>query len=707
MMLRIVTALLIVLFSIHAFGTGALLTLNYPDEGSYIDPIDFMVAVSINDSLETPITAGDIEQGFKLTVNGVSVTNGLTFTDGVALFRPDDPSVFVKSGPCRIAATYSHASLSAEASWGLSILYPEDAVKDMEAGKSKLKQNGRVFTTFTHNTLAGDARYDIAGGAAYRLSYGKWRTTADLYLTNEESDKSQPRNVYTLGIAYSKNFELRLGDVAPSFNRLAINGQRLRGLELNTALYSKRGNKFLSLDAAYGEAVRSVNPYLRNQSDTAYAPGTFSRSLFCARLASGAGEYFQLGLMLVKGRDDTGSIHRNINDKADSSVSFSTDRPKDNVIIGADISSSFLRERVTLFGSYLLSLYSRDITHGSLTKAELESAMGPEELSIDPESFGKYLMFNTSTTPIYLGEGIMNSAALEGGMRVNLYGNTFSQYLEVKYVDIGPNYYSMAAPLLGSSKTGFSINERLTLMNSCISVNGNFENYTNGAGSALVKTDENSFGFSLSLMHSQSLPTLSLGYQGSGVKNSDERFGFDNSVGMFNASSRYTLNTKRGQTHNFQLYTALTGITNGWNSIIFEQDTAGTGYHVSDSTRDTSLSVKTQIYSLAWSTDIPDNPLKFNGSLMINSGSREFVKLFSLNGGTTFALLPEKLTLSGNVSYSSLLRPFDSDSKNQFRFRYGAFYRPHTLHTVRFEGSALAGTGKPDFRNSLHYEFRF
>ena len=119
------------------------------------------------------------------------------------------------------------------------------------------------------------------------------------------------------------------------------------------------------------------------------------------------------------------------------------------------------------------------------------------------------------------------------------------------------------------------------------------------------------------------------------------------------------------------------------------------------------MSVSTQLYSLAWSMALPEKPLTFNGSFMANSGSRDFVRVLSWSGGANYNIVPGKLTVSSQLAFSSLHRPTDSETRSQLRFKYGASYRPNVNHTLRFDGSTLNGTGKPDFRNHFYYEFRF
>lgn len=672
--------------------------INYPEENEFVRGEDFFLVVSIIDSLHHPIPASIMESRVEIRCDNTPIKEGLEYQDGVLIWRPINPDRMTGVHTLYLSLKDDANQVSGEKSWSLTVL---DSKQDDTVKTSPLTHCGRLFADMTQFRLNGKPSMEYSGGGFYRGTFGKWHYATDLYLSSLESRHEQPRNIYQIALGYGKYFDFKAGDISPQMNAFVFSGQRLRGLELSTRLFTSKGINVLSLQAAYGQAKRAVDPRLTLNGDTNWIYGTYKRNLWSVRTAFGYGEHFQLGLFALKGRDDTASIHQakdSVQAQTGSILQIKGDTPKDNAVIGADISSMMFRQKFELFGLYALSLYTRDISHGAITKEDIKKSIG--DIPVDPASLSSFIIFNTSTTPISpYPAGILNSSAYQGGARLRLPFTSLEENAEFRYEMIGVNYYSMGAPLLGVARQGFSISDRVSILQNRVLFNVEMAHYQNSDGTGGEKTQESRYGFQTMIYNGPNWPGFSAGYQLTRAENKDTLYGFDNGVGMLTLSGNYKFTAPAGFKSRAQLFLASTGIQNDWYRVTLDS--------TSPISSDTSLKMSTLLYSLSLSTEFPQMPLRLTGSFMNNSGNRSFVRLSTWSLLAGYSLMQKKLQLTAGSALQFMKLPPYSESKKQLRFQYGASYSFLEKHSLEFNGAVLSGIAKPDVTHKFYYEFRF
>ena len=690
--------LLLFIFLISAANPASpIIIVNYPEETEFIQSSDFFLVVSLMDSSGKPLSATDISTNAGLLFDNLPVKEGLDAQEGVLFWKP--VTIKNQSGSHSAMLIYkdNRGNTIAQKSWTISLLSND---KKEDGAKSKTGQSGRVFANASQYGLSHDHTFELSGGGAYRGYFNKWHYSADLYQSSLESKRAQPRNIYQVSFGYGKYFDLKAGDVSPQMNPLVLYGQRVRGVELSTHLYTGRGINFLNLNASYGEVRRAVDPYRNTGLDTNWVYGTFRRSLWSARMGLGYGEAFQFGLFVMKGRDDTTSI-RQAKDSIPVGTNFvqlKGESPKDNAVIGADISSMMFKNRLELFGVYALSLYTRDISTGPITKDDLKSI---GDVPVDPSSLSSFIIFNTSSTPISpYTAGILNSSAYQGGARLRLPFTQLEENAEFRYEMVGVNYYSMGAPLLGTARQGFAFSDRLGFLNNRILFSFNAGVHKNNDGTSGHATSQTEFSFQTSVYNGPDWPGFTLGYNSNVAENKDTVYGFNNGVGMFTLSGTYRFNAPAGFKSQAQAFLAHTGISNKWNMVSFDANS-------STLVHDTSLSLSTLMYSITLSTEFPSTPLSISATMLNNSGNRNFVRLSTWSLNSRYELIAEKLNLTAGAALQTTKLPLDDKSRNQLRLMYGGTYSFLARHSIQYDGSLLSGIGKPDVINKLFYEFRF
>ncbi len=356
------------------------------------------------------------------------------------------------------------------------------------------KMRAHVYTDLMYEET-GDKGNRVAMAGA-ELS-GKWKSFAyrgNLFFTSLEDRHFQPRNRFSFSIS-NKWIGVAGGDVYPRYNELILAGKRVRGVNgyLHLGL--------VNLDVVYGQTQRSVKTaWTRIPGGTdadslqVNRYGTFSQTLIGVRPSLGDGRHFQLGLTLVKIKDDTGSVAAGL-------------LPKDNLIIGPDVKLSLLRDRIVLTAQAAVSAITQDIYPGAVTSDDVERAFGDDfELPLDPQTLDNLLIINDSTIPLNPLDG--GSLAYLVNLRVNL----LQQFLNVGYRSIGSEYISLANPWLRKDLRGFFINDRLRFLSNRVYLTLGYEQYADNFSeqNANPAIDLRTLNYALTLLPGENYPQLNI-----------------------------------------------------------------------------------------------------------------------------------------------------------------------------------------------------
>lgn len=339
------------------------------------------------------------------------------------------------------------------------------------ATERNLPFTGKVYAEFRNEKFA-DTSYAVTNvGGNISGKFGPLKYNGRVFFTSRENPDFQPRNRMFIEVGTSW-IGVKFGDTNPTFNELMLWGRRVRGIEA----YIKLG--IINVEFVTGQINRKVEgiryiahpteqpPYyihpLTGQTITSttgiYQAGTFEQTLMAIRPSFGGGRNFQLGLNLIKVKDDPKSIDNGT-------------KPKDNIVFGPDFLLAFDNHRIELKASAAFSLLADDISTGAASKEDIENLVGDLELPFDPAEFEQYFVLNTSLTPI--DPTGLTSLAYQGSFKFNYFNNN----INVIYKSIGSAYNALANNFIRKDIQGFSVYDQIRLYRNQVYLNIGFEKF--------------------------------------------------------------------------------------------------------------------------------------------------------------------------------------------------------------------------------------
>jgi hypothetical protein len=312
-------------------------------------------------------------------------------------------------------------------------------------------------------------------GAELNGNTGPLNYSASAYFTSLEDKAFQPRNRFVLSAGLPW-FNVTLGDATPYFDELVLWGRRVRGLQagLHTGI--------INLDFVSGETVRS----------TAF---TFKQTLLGLRPSFGSPNGFLLGFTLLKVRDDKNSI----------ATGVTRVTPRDNLVIGTDVTLAFDRRRFQIKASGAWSLMTNDISQGPLSPDSLKK-ISDVDLPFDPKDFEDWFILNESTSPLD-PTGKTSLAYL-----LSLQFNYFNQFITAGYKQIGSEYISFGQTFLRNDIRGFYVNDRFRTLRNRVHFTLGLERYDDHFNNidGRPTTDLTTWQFGVSVFWDPNLPSLNL-----------------------------------------------------------------------------------------------------------------------------------------------------------------------------------------------------
>ncbi len=458
--------------------------------------------------------------GTEEIVLAVSLTNENRVADSstVRIFL-DGRNVTRQATISSILATYEPAKLQPGRHWFKIIAkdlrgrpVPPLVVNFKVSGQAEVEESrnefqGHVFSDLRQENVSKQNESFAMGGGDFSGQYGALRYTGQVFLTSLEDKNFQPRNRYFLSLQ-TKWIGATVGDTHPNFNDLILWGKRVRGI----GGYIHLG--FFNVDAVYGETYRQVEglgsllPVLNTTGDTLKTMagtdstrlsisryGTFRQTILGIRPSFGSGRHFQLGLSLVKVKDDTGSIKYGA-------------MPKDNVVFGPDLRLSFDRGRLVFQAAGAFSLLTNNIYPGPISADEIKDVFNAE-IPIDRVDFEKYLILNDSTTP--LDPSKLTSLAYNAMVKLNYFHNLLS----IGYKSIGSEYTSLANSWIRKDIQGFYFSDRLRLFDNKLYLTFGYEDYLDNFSrdDANPSTSLKTLNYAITVYPGQGLPYLNVSLQ--------------------------------------------------------------------------------------------------------------------------------------------------------------------------------------------------
>ncbi len=326
---------------------------------------------------------------------------------------------------------------------------------------------------FTYNgNIGAGGEYDkeapqSAIGNAEVYLYGNLTDTLNYVLnidaTNEEASDQQRVSIFRFDM-YSPIGGVVLGDTTPSFSDYTIDGDEVFGVHL-LPQFGIIGAEFV-----YGQRKRAV------EADD--GPETFQQFVYGGRLKVGRPNKFLWGLNLLKVKDDKDSI--------DTTAISPT--PKDNLVVGTDVSFSFLEGKISFKAEANGSLLNEDITGGPSTFEDFD-------IGFDPDNWEWLFTINEHVVPLDVP---WPSLAAKGALKLGPFNfspsieNTFN----AEYSYVGPSFFSLANPNILNDRAGFLLSDNIWLLDRMLFLNGSYQNYHDNLEDNLAfETDNIGYSF--------------------------------------------------------------------------------------------------------------------------------------------------------------------------------------------------------------------
>ena len=492
--------------------TGVDYTILSPDPGNTVAQQDVVVAITL---FYDPAEIDTANTSFRMYVDGQDVSEQANASNYFYTYAPDDLS----SGnhQARLMLQKADTALTV-ADWEFSVLNPNRASGAVVTQKNNegWMPQGNVAIAARNQQVGGYTNDALSGNVRLSGQKGNISYSAHGLLTTQEDPRLQPQNRFGASLYIGDWLDLEAGHVYPVLNPLTIAGQRMQGVNagfhawddaLNLRLiYGKlrRGidNLYSSVDVQQQNIQGSQQPVTSYTLDTEDG-GTFRRKIMGGRLGVGGTDKFNFGINILKVEDDTSSIGV-IEDfgtlmqvNPDLAASLNTQQrqdlqqnpkqlsvsgnpaPKGNVVAAADVETNLDNNRIQFEADAAVSLLNQDISEGALTQEAADDLgltldQGTETL-LDRLSWLIIINENMDTLPIRFEQGGGNTAetyfptsilATQSELGLNYYNNNLS----LRYRWVGPSYNSLANTTVRKDIAGFSLSDRVQLMQNRIYV---------------------------------------------------------------------------------------------------------------------------------------------------------------------------------------------------------------------------------------------
>ena len=629
-----------------------------PDEGAVLSAAEVVLAVSF---LTEPLTDS---LGIQLFLDGREVTDEAEISSVLLSYVPQriEPGkhwfkLVVPTDQGILEAKMIHFTVIAEA----------DGMTDSAAAEHRPSFSGSAFAEGRLEQIAdNDESYLFAGGR-FDGQTGPLQYNAVLFLTSLEDRSAQSRNRYSFSIG-TKWLGLSAGDTYPRYNDLILWGKRIRGV----SAYLRLG--FFNLEMTVGQPRRAV------EGDSLKSKlGTFSRNTFAVRPSFGSGKNFQLGLTLVKSRDDSTSIAIG-------------GKPLDNIVVGPDLRLSLDRGRLVFAAVGAMSITTADISGGPIDKDDIDRVFEEEvDLPIDPKELDRYLIINDSTYPINPLEG--TSTAWNVSLRLNYFRNL----LHVGYKSIGSQYYSLTNDWIRTDIAGFYFSDRLRLFSNKLYLTLGYENFKDNLAQedASPSVDLQTLNYSLSWYPGTGYPYISASlqthYRDNGI---DALRTFTQDLGSEGDSS-YVLDFRDNQKHR-DLSLNIGYDLNLWSRVHALQFSL-LNSAMQDRFKSTrpiesqgfyAQEYSTDLWMISWSSQLQQN-LRTTAQFAANRNSvseDSDYRYQTFGGMAEWSFLQRALTAFGELRYTSSENSFELPSSNgltakttseysRLLFRFGGWWQ--------------------------------
>lgn len=493
--------------------------------GESITPDNFFLSISL-----LRVDPAVNRHATKIHIDETDITSIVMFTEDLLLLPPENLPFELSLGKHKVQVTLFDTS---GAHYQTSSLFFTIISKEFEIISAEEKFNYKV-------NLQGESRHENLRNVKNSFNrfsanlsgaYDWIRSNVQLYITSEEKPDVQPQNRYLINVE-TDWLKFGYGDNYPKFPSLIMDGKRLRGFSGALTL------GFINVQTVYGEINRSVEgrliePIARKDypnylSDAIVATNiipidsakygqpfgkvglaTFKRNLFAVRPYFGKGENFQLGFSYLHSKDEI------------SSVEFGA-RPKENVVLGSDLTIGIDNQRILFNAQAAFSLMNNDISTGEFSDALIDSLFGegksfggdPEEIKKLRDIAGKFITVNQFISPLNPQE--LPTLAAEATLGINYFNN----YLKASYIYRGNEFISFGQNFARNDIRGINIYDRIGLIQNRLFISLGYEKLQDNLQKTKIATTTfNNLSASISIFPRIDFPNITLGYSSYSINN--------------------------------------------------------------------------------------------------------------------------------------------------------------------------------------------
>jgi hypothetical protein len=471
---------------------------------------------------ETPIDSTSI----KILLDGMNVTRKAEISPAMVSYSP--AAIAPGEHTVTISARDQLGSAVGPQSWRFQVSGKTEEVAETNSPR---RATGTVYAEMRREKFSGRSLNNTNIGADLSGKTGPLLYSASAYFTSLEDKALQPRNRFVINAGLPW-LQFTLGDATPYYDELILWGRRVRGFQvgLNTG--------WVNLDFITGETVRQVDPFYLTEPDTLNPGqfitkrqrfGTFKQTLLGLRPSFGSRNGFLWGFTVLKVRDDKDSL------PTDSSnvVQYGRVTPRDNLVLGTDVSLALDRRRFEIKASSAWSLMTNDISPGAIDPDSLKN-ISDVDLPFNPKDFEKWFILNESTSP--LDPRGKTSLAYQ----FTLHFNYFNQFLSAGYKQIGSEYVSLGHSFLRNDIRGFFINDRWRLLRNRAFLTLGLERYNDHFKKLddrdRPKTALNTWQLGLAVFWDPNLPSLNFNFRNHSRDNGSDTSTVNNFVREDNAT---------------------------------------------------------------------------------------------------------------------------------------------------------------------------
>lgn len=536
--------------------TGIEVVVLSPEPDEKINKKDVVIAISLFSD-----NAIDVKN-LRLKLDGDDITAKADVTPELITYSPKDLGVGQHVARLMYISGESETQILTEFTFEVVLSGGEDILASKGFRASSDLTSGGSETAFEDGTfrLSGRAEhraqqnlgettvFDRVGGD---ISYEKkWFQVGATFDWDSEDDpkKNQPISRYLVTANVDNLVILNYGDTYPTFSPVTLNGTRVRGFsggvylgvfnfeyvtgEVNRKVLSDQNKKNKSkIDSIFHNTDTSVTSYADayqayfESNPNGYFSGDFKRNMTAGRFSVGP-QSFQFGVSFVKTKDQVSSLLMN----PITAVGYNGLTPQENLVAGADFRASMFNKRLNFDASVASAISNTDITSGSISHADLDSA----DIDLTKSQYDlvkKFITLNANLDPL-ITEFDKNLLAYTVGSSISAYNNNLS----VRYRFNGAFFQSYGASVARDQES-FEIVDRMRFWQNRIFLTINYATMKNNLAKTAANTPKtNTLGFNMSFFLPNKLPSVTLGYQTMSRKNG---FDYDGSAIRENTTQKY------------------------------------------------------------------------------------------------------------------------------------------------------------------------